>query len=68
MSRESMLILLGILVMLSPFLGLPLSLLAWLLPFLGFVTLGIGISLRTERKRSTSPVASSHEVPPSLAS
>ncbi len=68
MSRESMLILLGILVMLSPFLGLPLSLLAWLLPFLGLVTLGIGISLRTERTRSAKPAISSHEVPPSLAS
>ena len=67
MSRESMLILLGILVVLSPFLGLPLSMLAWLLPFLGLVILGIGISLRAERLGSGRK-QTTHEVPPSLVS
>jgi hypothetical protein len=67
MSRESLLILLGILVALSPFLGIPLSLLAWILPVLGLVTLGIGISLRTERTRSARPTTS-HEASPSLVS
>lgn len=67
MSRESLLILLGILVALSPFLGIPLSLLAWILPVLGLVTLGIGISLRTERTRSAD-ATTSHEASPSLVS
>lgn len=67
MSRESLLILLGVLVALSPFLGIPLSLLAWILPVLGLVTLGIGVSLRAERTRGIR-LNSSHETSTSLVS
>lgn len=46
MSRPQLLILIGILVALSPFVGFPLSWLTWALPVLGLATLVIGISLR----------------------
>ena len=64
MSRESTLILLGSIVLLSPFAGLPISLLSWLLPVLGLITLGIGISLRAERRKA----APSHEASLSTSS
>lgn len=51
MTRESFLILLGVLVALSPFLGLPLTWLAVLLPLLGLITLGIGYTLRARLPR-----------------
>lgn len=43
--------LLGILVLVSPFVGLPLSLLTWVLPVLGGLTLGVGASY-SMRKRT----------------
>lgn len=49
MSRESMLMVLGVLVALSPFIGLPLAILAWLLPVVGVLIVLIGIGLRTVR-------------------
>lgn len=60
MSRASSLILLGILVALSPFIGLPLSVLAWILPILGIMIVLTGISFRVRRPReeaSPAPVA-----------
>jgi hypothetical protein len=48
MSRESTLILVGVLVALAPFSGLPHSWLAVILPFLGIVAGGIGYALRRE--------------------
>lgn len=51
MSRESVLILVGALVILSPFVGLPLQVLAWVLPVLGLVVVGIGIALRSRRRK-----------------
>ena len=51
MSRESMLIVVGVLIVLSPFSGIPLSLLTWFYLFVGLVTLMIGVSLRIARIR-----------------
>ncbi|MEK9160520.1 MAG: hypothetical protein AAB440_00590 [Patescibacteria group bacterium] len=51
MSRARTLILLGVLVGLSPFLGLPMWLLMWVLPILGLMVLLTGLSLRTRRMR-----------------
>lgn len=49
MTRNLMLIVLGALVTLSPFSGLPMTILTWILPVLGLVTVAIGISYRRER-------------------
>ncbi len=58
MTRSFMLIGIGSLVTLSPFSGLPMSILTWILPVLGILAIAIGISYRQERARS-----SSREVP-----
>lgn len=50
MSRESILIVIAILVGVSPFAGLPLSWLSWILPLLALFILIIGVSLRRDRK------------------
>ncbi|MDR3548052.1 MAG: hypothetical protein P4M11_07280 [Candidatus Pacebacteria bacterium] len=57
MSRENFLILLGILVVLSPFAGLPLAWLMWLLPILGALIVIIGIMIRRSRRTQENPVA-----------
>lgn len=59
MSRESLLIVIGVLVLVSPFLGLPGSVLAVIHAALGALTLSIGIWLRRERPQA-------HEASPSL--
>ena len=51
MSRGTILAILGALVALSPFAGLPLAILGWILPPLGLLVLVIGLSLRTRRER-----------------
>lgn len=51
MSRARTLILLGVLIALSPFLGLPVWILMWVLPILGLMVLLTGVSLRTRRVR-----------------
>lgn len=56
MSRESLLVLVGILVALSPFSGLPLVWLAFITPFLGAVTVLIGFSLASRKRNTQSPV------------
>lgn len=53
MSREGTLILLGVIVVLSPFLGLPYSWLMWILPILGLAVLAQGIVLRMRRLTAT---------------
>lgn len=50
MSRERALMLLGILVLVSPFVGLPLAILTWILPLLGGLVLGIGASYSMRRR------------------
>lgn len=52
MSREPMLVVLGAMVIIAPFSGLPLSWLMFLLPLIGALILLIGVSL-TLRKKST---------------
>jgi len=60
MTRAHLLILLGLLVILAPFSGLPSSWLDVVLPLLGLTTLLIGYTLRpAKRKESTT----SQEVP-----
>lgn len=49
MSRALMLIILGALVMISPFAGLPMSILSWILPVLGLIALAIGVSYKREK-------------------
>ena len=49
MSRSLMLIILGAIIVLSPFSRLPLSILTWILPVLGLVAVAIGVSYRTKR-------------------
>ncbi|MDB5237327.1 MAG: hypothetical protein JWL88_429 [Parcubacteria group bacterium] len=52
MSRDRLLILIGTLVLVSPFVGLPLSILTWILPVLGGLVLGIGISFGMRKKNA----------------
>ena len=61
MSRTGTLVLLGILVALAPFVGLPLSVLAWVLPILGVMVLLTGISLRARRAPVEEPAPEPHE-------
>lgn len=49
MTREGTLIMLGILVAVLPFIGLPLSLLHWLIPIVGLLISVVGLSLRKKR-------------------
>lgn len=53
MSRESILIVVGVLLMVSPFIGLPLSILMWFYLAFGLLIVGIGASLRLRKKRRT---------------
>jgi hypothetical protein len=53
MSRESILILLGILTILAPFSGLPLSWLEFILPAIGLAVAALGYSFRAPREGST---------------
>jgi hypothetical protein len=57
MTRESFLVILGALVILSPFAGLPLSWLEWILPILGVIVIILGISLRRDRAARESQVS-----------
>lgn len=50
MSRETILVLAGLLVALSPFVGLPLRILAWALPVLGVIVIVIALTLRSRRR------------------
>jgi uncharacterized protein YacL len=51
MSRERILVLFGILIALSPFSGLPLAILTWILPLLGIVITLIGLTLASRRSQ-----------------
>lgn len=51
MSRESLLIVVGIVVMASPFLGIPLALLMWFYLATGFIVAVIGATLRLKKRR-----------------
>lgn len=61
MTRSLMLIVLGALVLLSPISGLPMRILAWILPVLGLLVLAIGISYKREQLRKEPAYESPHE-------
>lgn len=46
MSRSLMLIILGALVFIAPFSGLPMNILAWILPVFGLALVAIGVAYR----------------------
>ncbi len=48
MSKEGTLVTVGILVAISPFIGLPYSWLAWILPVLGGITVLVGYVIRKD--------------------
>ncbi len=50
MKRESLLILVGALLILSPFLGLPYTWLMFIVPGLALVVISIGVSLRLPKR------------------
>jgi len=65
MSREPILILLGILLAISPFVGMPPSWFVFLLPTLGLLVAMIGFTLNQKKKK---PISLSHETSPSVDS
>jgi hypothetical protein len=62
MSRTSALMLLGVLVMLAPFSGLPSTFRTLLLVIFGITILGIGLTLRTQEVRQAQS-SSSNQTP-----
>lgn len=58
MSRSLMLIVLGVLIALSPFSGLPMNILTWVLPVFGLVAVAIGVSYRRQQTSSVPHEAS----------
>lgn len=66
MSRTSALILLGILVILIPFSGLPIALRTMLSVICGVAVLGIGLMLRTHEVQSKSTEAVKPPAPPAI--
>ncbi len=56
MSKEGTLITIGVVVVLSPFLGLPHSWLAWILPLCGLAVLLVGYFIRKEHVASVAVV------------
>lgn len=78
MSKEGILITIGVLTALSPFSGLPLSWLSWILPILGIATIYIGYAARRSRAAQGLPMSVAdehtntsesvrHEAPSSIA-
>lgn len=60
MTREHVLMILGVLTLLAPWSGLPLRLLEWILPLIGLAVVGIAFTLRA---RSLPPAP---RTPPAL--
>lgn len=67
MSRESILIILGVLIAVSPWCGLPLAVLTWILLVLGLAIAFVGFTLRARAKAMRESLASlgSHVADPS---
>lgn len=68
MKREHVLIVLGVLVAISPYLGVPLSILGFILPVLGLLVIIVGVMIRRTNQLSLRHAASEralpiHEVP-----
>jgi len=55
MSRESVLILLGVITAFAPFSGLPIVWLLWILPIVGICVVIIGISLKLQKLLTSIP-------------
>lgn len=64
MSRTSALILLGILVMLTPFSGLPIAIRSLISVICGIAILGIGLMLRTREVHQSQPTETPSPVEP----
>ncbi len=62
MSLSRILIALGILIALAPFLGIPLSMLRWVLPFIGVVVMFIGYTLRAPKKKDSESIPSTEPI------
>ena len=63
MNRETLLILLGVLIAASPYLGIPLSILGIILPVLGLMVIIIGLMLRRTNQLSLRHAASERALP-----
>ncbi len=63
MSKEGTLITLGVLVAISPFLGLPLSWLSFFLPVMGTITLFIGYLIRRDHVASHTRLQTVQDTP-----
>lgn len=68
MSRTSTLILLGILIILAPFSGLPMSIRSLLTVVFGACVSGIGLALRAREVRDARPPVETPPTPPSISS
>jgi cytochrome c-type biogenesis protein CcmH/NrfF len=55
MSREKILIVIGAAVLMAPWSGLPLAWLVWILPVLGLIVIGIGITFRSRAAAPSAP-------------
>ncbi|KND50774.1 MAG: hypothetical protein ABA06_04790 [Parcubacteria bacterium C7867-001] len=55
MTRETALIALGVLIMLTPFIGLPVSWRAYIVPVLGLLVVLVAVTLRARRMRTVAP-------------
>ncbi len=64
MTRPSILITLGIIIVLLPFSGLPIGLRSFILPILGLAVLVVGISLRAPRALPPLESAAAEPAPP----
>ncbi|MBU6323819.1 MAG: hypothetical protein KGI41_03715 [Patescibacteria group bacterium] len=63
MSSGSVLILLGVLILLAPFSGLPFSWLTLVLLVIAVVVIGIGINVRTKKAPPAAATAAAPETP-----
>jgi VIT1/CCC1 family predicted Fe2+/Mn2+ transporter len=63
MTRESVLVILGVLVALTPYAGLPLSILEIVLPVLGLLIVAIALTLRARNAHRQAEVVPVYEAP-----
>ena len=63
MKRENVLIVLGVLIAVSPYIGIPLSILRFVLLALGMLVIGIGLMMRRTDQLSLRHAASERAVP-----
>jgi hypothetical protein len=68
MSREKILVILGVLVLISPWSGLPLSWLLWVLSAIGLAVIAIGVTLRKRTNTELPVVQDPQHVSPTVFS